>query len=165
MQRFNLRPSVIVPVRTIDKWSMWNTLQVTTQIQVVQINTFWKQCLSNTNPYVSKLFFFLIIVFRHFRMKFCLKENMLKYLNFLFDFTYSGKYITNVEKGQTVLSVAARESLQKIANNKFVKSAKHLVIDCYFVENDGVVCWHSSAQRHGRYIGHDKEGLLSSSKR
>jgi hypothetical protein len=73
-------------------------------------------------------------------MKFCLKENMLKYLNFLFDFTYSGKYITNVEKGQTVLSVAARESLQKIANNKFVKSAKHLVIDCYFVENDGVVC-------------------------
>jgi hypothetical protein len=73
-------------------------------------------------------------------MNFCLKENILKYLNFLFDFSYSGKYITNVEKGKTVLSVAVRGSLQKIANNKFVKSVKHLVIDCYFVENDGEVC-------------------------
>jgi len=45
-----------------------------------------------------------------------------------------------LKKGKTVLSVAATESLQKIANNKFVKSAKHLVIDCYFVENDGGVC-------------------------
>jgi len=73
-------------------------------------------------------------------MNFWLKENILKYLNFLFDFSYSRKYITNVEKGKTVLSVAATESLQKIANNMFVKSAKHLVIDCYFVENNGEVC-------------------------
>ena len=85
-------------------------------------------------------------------MNFWLKENNLKYQNFLFDFSSSWKYITNVEKGKTVWSVAARESSQKTANNKFVKLAKRLVIDCYFVENDGEVCWHSTAQRHGRNI-------------
>jgi hypothetical protein len=46
-------------------------------------------------------------------MNFWLKENNLKYQNFLFDFAYSWKYITNVEKGKAVLSVAARESSQK----------------------------------------------------
>jgi len=43
---------------------------------------------------------FSIIILRHFRMNFWLKENILKYLNFLFEFSYSRKYITNVEKGQ-----------------------------------------------------------------
>jgi len=73
-------------------------------------------------------------------MNFWLKENNLKYQNFLFDFSYENISRMLKRAKQFCLSLLEKVRGKKKANNKFVKSAKCLVIDGYFVKNDGEVC-------------------------